>query len=156
MRTRVYAHLSLQRPEDNVRSSVALCFILLRQGFPLTLELAVLAVQKASKPQRAVSKSPSSTEVTGAHAATPDFIRCWRVQTQVLTSVQKTLPTETHSWSFMHFLIAFDVLFISKQADFFPPISLIRYSSCQGNNLRSMRCTGFVCNLWINLELCRP
>lgn len=119
MHTRVYAHLSLQRPEDNVRSSVALCLILLRWGFSLTLELAVLAVQKASKAQRAVSEPPSSTEVPGAHAAIPDFIRCWGVQTQVLTSVQKTLPTETHSWSSMHFLIAFDVLFISKQADFF-------------------------------------
>ena len=52
MHTRVCVHLSLQRPEDNVRSSVALCLILLRQGFSLTLELAVLAVQKASKPQQ--------------------------------------------------------------------------------------------------------
>lgn len=51
MHTRVYAHLSPQRPEDNVRSSIVLCLILLRQGFSLTLELAVLAVQKASKPQ---------------------------------------------------------------------------------------------------------
>lgn len=91
MHTRVYAHLSPQRPEDNVRSSIALCLIILRQGFSLTSELAVLAVQKASKPQS------FSTEATGAHVAIPDFICCWGIQTLVLTPVQKTLPTETHS-----------------------------------------------------------
>lgn len=157
MHTHVYVHLSLQRPEDNVRSSVASSLThSLEAGF-LT-DLGACSFGCAEGQQSPASCLRASLQHWG-HRCTCSYPRLYPLLGSPDSGPYLCTENTTHGdtflvlyaflnslWCFIHF----------KTGRFFSPISLIRYSSCQRNNLRSMRCTGFVCNLWINLELCRP